>query len=69
MKLYFENSYGERRIIAEPESRDGALEVIHVFCEERNFKIYYIRTWRNEEGLEVFDCGSWSEFFLLDNRN
>lgn len=65
MKLYFENSYGERRIIAEPKTRDGALEVIHAFCEERNFTIYYIRTWKTPDEAEVFDVGSWSEFFYL----
>ena len=69
MKLYFENSKGERRIIAEPKSRDGALEMIHAFCEERNFTIYYIRTWRVNEGVDagadVFDVGSHSEFFYL----
>lgn len=68
MKLYFENSYGKRRIIAEPETEEEANKEIHKFCEDRNFKIYYIRTWRNEEGLKVYDVGSWSEFFLLDDK-
>mgnify|MGYP006393080949 CR=1 FL=1 len=43
MKLYFENSYGKRRIIAEPETEEAAMEAIHAFCEERDFKIYYVR--------------------------
>ena len=65
MKLYFENSNGVRRLIAEPKTRDDALEYIHVFCEERNFRIYYIRAWRNPDGAEEYDVGSHTEFFYL----
>lgn len=66
MKLYFKNSYGERRVIAEPATEESAMESIHAFCEERNFKIYYVRSWINQEGLKVFDVGSHSEFFYLE---
>ena len=68
MKLYFENSRGERGVIAEPQTEDETWKEIHKFCEDRNFKIYYTRSWRNEEGLKVYDVGSWSEFFLLDDN-
>lgn len=68
MKLYFENSKGERRLIAEPETEEGSMETIHAFCEEREYKIYYTRSWRNNEGFKVFDVGSWTEFFLLDDN-
>lgn len=67
MKLYFENSHGERRIIAEPETEEEAYKEMRKFCEDRNFKIYYIRSWTNKEGLKVFDVGSHSEFFYLDD--
>ena len=69
MILYFENSRGERRVIAEPKTEQEAMIEIHKFCNDRNFKIYYTRSWRNEEGLKVYDCGSWSEFFYLDDKN
>jgi hypothetical protein len=65
MKLYFENSYGERRIIAEPKTEETAMEAIHAFCDERNFRIYYVRSWIDNEGFKVYDVGSWSERFLL----
>lgn len=65
MKLYFENSRGERRPIAAPITEENAMEFIHAFCEERNFKIYYTRTWVNSKGEKVYDVGSWSEFFYL----
>lgn len=68
MKLYFENSNGNRRLIAEPKTRDGAFEQIHAFCEERSFDIYYVRTWRTSDGLEVYDVGSHTEFFYLDDK-
>ena len=69
MKLYFENSYRERRIIAEPETEDEAWKEVNKFCKDRNFKIYYIRNWIDKEGCKVFDVGSHSEFFYLDYEN
>ena len=42
---------------------------IHKFCNDRNFKIYYTRSWRDDDGLKVYDVGSWSEFFYLDDKN
>lgn len=69
MKLYFENSYGGRRVIAEPITEEEAYKEMNKFCEDRNFEIYYIRNWRNKEGLKVYDVGSHSEFFYLDEEN
>lgn len=68
MKLYFENSIGQRRVIANPQTENEAYEIIDEFCEERNFKIYYIRTWRDDNGLKIFDVGSHTEFFILDDK-
>lgn len=65
MKLYFENSRGERRVIAEPETEEEANKEIHKFCEDRNFKIYYVRSWVDNKGFKWFDVGSHTEFFLL----
>lgn len=69
MKLYFENSYGKRRIIAEPNSEEEAWEEIHKFCENRHFKIYYVKTCRTPDGLKEYDVGSHVEFFYLDDKN
>ena len=65
MKLYFENSYGERRVIAEPTTEEEAYKEMNKFCEDRNFKVYYVRSWMTPDGLKKFDVGSWSEFFYL----
>ena len=66
MKLYFENAKGERRIITEPKTEADAMTEINKFCEDRNFKIYYIRSWMVSDNLKKFDVGSWSEFFYLE---
>lgn len=68
MKLYFKNSSGVKRIIAEPNTENEAYEEICKFCEERNFKIYYVRTWKNKDNLKVYDVGSHTEFFYLDDN-
>ena len=69
MKLYFENSKGERRVIAAPLSEENAIEIIYAFCEERNFEIYYTRSWRDPDGMKWYDVSSHSEFFILDDRD
>ena len=74
MKLYFENSYGERRLIAQPrEQTEVGLEIRRFIdkCnegkpEDKKFHSYYTRIWENEEGLTVYDVGSHVEFFLLE---
>lgn len=65
MKLYFENSYGEERVIAEVANEQEAFKEIHKFCEERNFKIYYTRSWKTKSGRTKYDVGSHTEFFYL----
>ena len=69
MKLYFENSRGVRRLIAEPDTEKAALKAISAFCEERNFHIYYIRSFRQPDDLKCFDVGSHTEFFYLDDNS
>ena len=68
MKLYFENSIGKRRIIAKPKTEEEAWKEIHKFCDDRNFKIYYTRSWKTPDGAKVFDVGSHTEFFYLFNE-
>lgn len=65
MTLYFENSRGQRRIIAEPETEEEAMKEIYKFCEDRNFHIYYVRTWQTPDGAKTYDVGSHVEFFYL----
>ena len=43
---------------------DEAFLLIHAFCAERNFKIYYTRTW-NHNGVTIFDGYTG---FIFQNR-
>ena len=68
--VFFENSYGQERVIAEVQTMSEALDAIHEFLVEREYKSYYTRFWIEETEYEnepcvvlTFDVGSWSEFF------
>ena len=69
MKLYFENSRGERRLIGEPKTAEESSKIYHDFCSERNFKIYYVRNWVTSKGEKYYDVGSHTEFFVEVNDN
>ena len=62
MKLYFEDSYRQRRLIGEPKTSEESLDIIFNFLKERNFKSYYVRQWMTPEGEKMYDVGSHSEF-------
>ena len=64
MKLYFKNSYGEKRVIAEVQNEQEAMKEIKKFLDDHNYKSYYTRTWEHN-GVKYFDVGSWSERFIL----
>lgn len=77
VKLYFENSRGEGRVIADfgvaesggcEEFMDAAMQKIKEFCDERNFRIYYTRMTRigdDAHKMIMYDVGSHTEFFYL----
>ena len=65
MKLYFENSQGKERLIAECETVKDVGKEIQKFLDDHNYKSYYWRSWGDEERVMI-DVGSWSEFFLVD---
>ena len=64
MKLYFENAFGERRLIGAPNSEEESWQLIKNFCNERNFNIPYVRTWGTPEGEKYYDVSSHTEFFV-----
>ena len=68
VKLIFQNSRGEERVIAEPSNREEVNNEINKFLDDHNFKSYYTRVWE-EDGRLVFDVGSWSEVFCLEGMN
>lgn len=65
MKLIFQNSRKEKRVIAEPSNIEEVSKEINKFLEDHNFKSYYTRVWE-ENGRLKFDVGSWSEFMFLE---
>lgn len=68
MKLYFQNSLDQRKLIGEPSTAEESRKIIHDFCAERNFKIYYTRTWVTPGGEKYYDVGSHTEFFVEINN-
>ena len=68
MKLFFQNSKGKERLIAEPLNRKEVNKEINKFLDEHNFKSYYTRVWE-ADGRLIFDVGSWSEVFILEGMS
>lgn len=64
MKLYFKNSQGKERLIAECETTKDVSREIHKFLDDHNYKSYYSRS-RGDEEKVMIDVGSYSEFFVL----
>lgn len=64
--LYFIRSNGERILVEPKIKEDNTIKFIKKFVKEKNpnFEIYYIRSWKTEEGI-MYDVGSHTEFFLL----
>ena len=65
MKLYFENARGEQRLIATVANKKEAMEEMNKFCNERKFKIHYVRAWKKKNGDTIYDVGSHTEQFIL----
>lgn len=73
MNLWFENRYGEERLIASVKTWDDVFHCINEFirqCNEhkpkdKQFKSYYIRTWQSGDRVQL-DVGSHNEFFYTD---
>lgn len=63
-KIFFKRSNGEYVDLGFFE-KEKCLSVINKFLEERNFKSYYVRIIKKEEGIEWLDVGSHTEFFYL----
>lgn len=71
--LYFENSNGGRRVIANCHTEEEVIKAIYAFIDtcnknkpkDKKFKSYYTRTWI-EDGQTWYDMGSWSEYFVWD---
>ena len=68
MKLFFQNSQGNERLIAEPFNREEVVKEINKFLDEHNYKSYYTQVCE-DNGRLMIDVGSWSEFFYLEGMS
>ena len=66
MKLIFQNSRGEERVIAEPQDKKEAVKEINKFLDDHNYKSYYMNVCEDDNGRLRIDVGSWSEFFYIE---
>lgn len=65
--LYFDDSYGRIRIVALNVTEKQAVRLMYKFCEQREFKVYYVRSWNTYRGRQ-YDVGSHTEFFFWSNN-
>ena len=78
MKLWFRNSQGEERELADCETWAAVTREIRKFIHECNakkpksatpFKSYYTRVWKSpEDGRTMIDVGSHTEFFIWEGE-
>ena len=66
MKLIFQNSRGEERVIAEPQDKKEAVKEINKFLDDHNYKSYYMNVCEDDNGRLRIDVGSWSEFMIIE---
>lgn len=65
--LYFQRSNGEYRLLATDVTEEEAWKEMQKFMDEHSFKSYYTRCWE-EDGVKIYDVGSWSECFKWTNK-
>lgn len=68
MNLYFQNSHGQERLIAQHVNVKECYREINKFLDDHSFKSYYTRMFE-EDGRIIFDVGSHTEFFIVDGAN
>lgn len=66
MKLIFQNSRGEERVIAEPTDKKEAVKEINKFLDDHKYKSYYMNVCECEDSKLRIDVGSWSEFMVIE---
>lgn len=69
MNLYFQHSNGTVSLVSADATQENVFKLINQDVESRNknFNIYYIRSWTVKD-ITYFDVGSWSEYYLLTNQ-
>lgn len=63
MYLYYTRGEFKKKI-GEPSTSGEAIKMIKDYCQERDYKIHYIRMTVEKDGMR-YDVGSHTEFFFL----
>lgn len=64
MKLYFVKG-DKKRLLLKNCTEEEAFEEMKRFMKERHFKWYYMRSHTTDDGVTIYDVGSYTEFFHL----
>lgn len=70
MKVFFQDSKGNERLIKEVSTIEEANKVVDTFLKDHNYKSYYCRVMglENKDGV-MLDVGSYTEFFIIRGEN
>ena len=68
MKLYFRNFKGEETLIGEFASETDMNKEMLAWFKSHNIHSRYQRSWIGEDGRQVVDYGSWSNFLIIDRE-
>lgn len=65
-EIYFDDGYGEPYKVAFARTEDEIVPAITKWVHEVNprYKIYYVRSHTDEEGVRHYDIGSHTQFLL-----
>lgn len=61
--LYFVNRFGHRELGNHLTEQEAA-RMRNKFLDNHNYKSYYTRMWKDEQGNTWYDVGSHTEFFV-----
>ena len=66
MKVFFQDSKGNERLLKEVDTLEEANKVVDGFLKDHNYKSYYCRVMglENKDGV-LLDVGSYTEFFII----
>ena len=66
MKLFLHNNRGEEKVIAEPQTKEEAINEFNKFLEDHNIKSHYLNVCEDDKGRLRIDYGSWSNFLYIE---
>lgn len=65
-KVWFGEEPKTAKCIAESDTRKGAGLSMYQYLQNLGITPPYWRSWKNDDGYEVLDFGSWTQFFYVE---